>query len=364
MAYEDLTRAEKALVDEYRGLRGISDWRGFSESQQRRKEEALAECEQRRRVIVRAAKGEVKGLPAGWERRKRRGRAAALKPAALFKGAPAREVRLPSGGCTPREKALIEEREMYFALDAQTEAQLKRKRENLAELTHLRKALFRLAQDKGWERANRRLRYVNLSIATRHGKAFTHWRKTHNPDGTPKGREESTRALALKWLESKHGITERPPGSNTDDREDGIRRAQINCAGGSGSLVCTPWCGEWCWRALDVAGVPNIGNDWMASVAAIEDKARRGDGPYRGWRSGFDTSGVMRGDQVVIGGRGIHVETVREVHDGFVITTGGNTSPGASGSQSNGGGCHRRQRFPGDVHGFALVDHVFVSVPT
>jgi hypothetical protein len=96
----------------------------------------------------------------------------------------------------------------------------------------------------------------------------------------------------------------------------------------------------------------------MASVDSIEKKARAGDRCYRGWRDGFDTHGVLPGDQVVIGGHGVHVETVREVHGDHLITNGGNTSSGSAGSQSNGGGAFRRRRSPGEVTGFALVDHV------
>ena len=186
------------------------------------------------------------------------------------------------------------------------------------------------------------------------------WKATHDPrTGAPLPTASgSSRSRALEWLAEREGITEQPAGSSKDDRADGIRRAQIGCAGGGTGLAGLAWRGTWCWRALDVAGVPNIDTWWMASVESIEAKARAGSRCYRGWRSGFDTSGVLPGDHVVIGGSGVHVETVREVLSDSVITNGGNTSAGATGSQSNGGGAFRRRRYPSEVTGFALVDHV------
>lgn len=94
----------------------------------------------------------------------------------------------------------------------------------------------------------------------------------------------------------------------------------------------------------------------MAAVAFIEDDARAGRGPFRGWTT--DRSRVLRGDLVVIGGRGVHVETVREVHgDGSVTTDGGNTGPGTPGTSGKAFGSFRRRRFPAEIHGFALVDY-------
>jgi len=135
-------------------------------------------------------------------------------------------------------------------------------------------------------------------------------------------------------------------------RDDGIRRAQVDCAR---NLVSQPWCGVWCFTALKAAGVPGI-NARMAAVTFIEDDARAGRGPFRGWT--VDHSRVMRGDLVVIGGRGVHVETVREVHGaGAVTTDGGNTNPGTPATSGTAFGSFRRRRFPPEIHGFALVDY-------
>lgn len=169
---------------------------------------------------------------------------------------------------------------------------------------------------------------------------------------TPRGR-------ALRWLTRHRGLTEQPAGSNTDQRTDGIRAAQQRLGGW---LVGLPWCGVWCANAALAGGV-KIAQPWRwASVANIEDDAKAKRNGFRGWTR--NPASVLRGDLVVLFGRGVHVETVREVHRPrpwrrywLIDTDGGNTSPGQNGSQSNGGGSFRRRRTMRDVHGFALVDY-------
>ena len=360
MGYEHLTSAERAHYDEYCKLRSISDWPGFTAAQRNRRDEARAWLDSQRKQIFRRAEGQVAGVEPGWERGDRRRRYAMLTPGTLREASPRRQVRLPAAGCTPTEDAYIEEREVMLALTSSTDDQRARKTANVDWLVRRRKQLFALASDSGWNAAERRNRYRALSIATRHGTAFEVWKATHDPEtGMPLATGSgSSRGRTLKWLGDREGITEQPRNSNTDNRSDGIRAAQVACAGGSQGLVGQPWCGVWCWRALQRAGVPKIGTWWMASVLSIEQHAKAGRWCYRGWRSGFDTRGVLPGDHVVIGGSGVHVETVREVLSGSVITNGGNTSAGTGGSQSNGGGAYRRRRYPSEITGFALVDHV------
>jgi hypothetical protein len=72
-----------------------------------------------------------------------------------------------------------------------------------------------------------------------------------------------------------------------------------------------------------------------------------------GWTT--DRSLVKVGDLVIIGGYGVHVETVRGFSGSNTLTWGGNTSPGSSGSQSNGGGAYQRTRYPSEVRGYARV---------
>lgn len=162
------------------------------------------------------------------------------------------------------------------------------------------------------------------------------------------------RGRALRWLTKHRFTTEDPPGSNSDHRHDGIRAAQQALGAW---LVGLAWCGVWCAAALRAAGVKGVTHR-LASVANIEDDARRGDPPFRAWTT--DPKRVLRGDLVVLFGRGVHVETVRSMRwrrVGLIRTEGGNTSSGNAGSQSNGGGSYPRWRSLADVHGFALVNY-------
>jgi hypothetical protein len=173
------------------------------------------------------------------------------------------------------------------------------------------------------------------------------------------------RGKALHFLSTHRGIKEIPPGSNTDDRpnahdhRNGIRKAQIAAAGGGDWLIGKPWCGVWAGQALRRAHVQNL--SWrLASVLLIEQDARARRGPFRGYASPDNWHVVLRGDLAIMFGRGVHVETVRGLVKikgrRYVITDGGNTSPGVAGSQSDGGGTFRRVRPLTDVFGFPLVD--------
>lgn len=168
------------------------------------------------------------------------------------------------------------------------------------------------------------------------------------------------RGKALRRAYRTRGITEQPARSNCDRRRDGIRRWQIRCANGARWLLNQPWCGVRCHDLLRVAGVRGLG-PYLASVDAIEVYARRGLGCFRGWTT--NPHNVLRGDLVVLFGRGVHVGLVRKVvknrrgHVLYVITEEGNTSSGAGGSQDNGGGCYRRKRTMNEIYGFACVDY-------
>jgi hypothetical protein len=163
------------------------------------------------------------------------------------------------------------------------------------------------------------------------------------------------RGKALRWMSNHRGMTEQPAGSNTDQRRDGIRSAQLRCAGGKTYFLRAPWCGIWCWAALKAAGVQRL-TPRLASVSFIEDDARARRGCFRGWTT--NPRVVLRGDLAVLFGKGVHVGMVREVRRfrRQVVLDEGNTSSGNSGSQSNGGGSYRRVRPLSAVRGFALVD--------
>jgi peptidoglycan hydrolase-like protein with peptidoglycan-binding domain len=160
------------------------------------------------------------------------------------------------------------------------------------------------------------------------------------------------RDAVMDHHEKRVGYTEQPAGSNTDNRSDGIRTAEVHTADGDSWLIGQPWCGCWCFYGLQAGNVAGLGS-WMASVASIEDYARKGAGCFKGWTT--DRSKVKPGDLVVIGGYGVHVETVRGFSGSNTLTYGGNTSPGTSGSQSNGGGAYKRTRYPSEVRGYARV---------
>jgi hypothetical protein len=66
------------------------------------------------------------------------------------------------------------------------------------------------------------------------------------------------------------------------------------------------------------------GESWLASVASIEDYAKAGKGPFRGWTT--DGSKAKKGDLVVLFGRGQHVGTVRSIDSNYAYTWEGNTS--------------------------------------
>ena len=124
-----------------------------------------------------------------------------------------------------------------------------------------------------------------------------------NPDAGGNPRDK-----AMSHLEKRVGYTEQPADSNCDNRSDGIRTAQDHTAGGGTWLRYEPWCGCWCYYALEAAGVAKI-DSHLASVSQIEDYARNGSKCYRGWTT--DRSKIKKGDLVIVGGYGVHVETVR-----------------------------------------------------
>jgi len=171
------------------------------------------------------------------------------------------------------------------------------------------------------------------------------------------------RGKALRFMSTHRGITEEPGGSNTDrrphkhDKRWGIRKAQERLGAW---LVGLPWCGVWCSAALKSARVQGV-TYRLASVAFIEDDARARKAPFRDWVDRSQYRHVLRGDLVVLFGRGVHVGMVRgfKTINGqvYVITEEGNTSPGNGGSQANGGGSYRRVRPLSSVHGFARVDY-------
>jgi len=153
----------------------------------------------------------------------------------------------------------------------------------------------------------------------------------------------SSPARALRWMAGYVGKTEMPPGSNrapwglTDWQRD------------LGSwLVGQPWCGTMVGTALIRAGVQGV-TSRVASVRLILEDGLAGRHGMRRVvyrrQTGTGSIGAVRpGDLVGIGGEGTHVAMAVRRVPGGVETIEGNTSPGTSGSQSNGGGVWRRVR--------------------
>jgi hypothetical protein len=174
-------------------------------------------------------------------------------------------------------------------------------------------------------------------------------------ESKPKPGATGWRQKVSVWHEKHLGLTEQPPNANCDSRADGIRAAQDRCAGGTW-LRHQPWCGVWAFAGLEAAGLVKKGGafSWMAGVASIEDHARQGKPPFSGWTT--DGSKAKCGDLVILFGRGVHVGTVRYTDSNYCYTWEGNTSSGAGGSQSNGGGSFKRSRSRhGETYGYALV---------
>lgn len=194
---------------------------------------------------------------------------------------------------------------------------------------------------------------INKHIAELLEEAYQRFHEEPEDDAPVSGSPSTSAREKIKaHQEARVGYTENPPNSNIDDRPDGIHKAQDVTANGHW-LDRTAWCGSWCMYALTAGGF-RVDSD-LCSVASIEEMAKKGQYPFRGWTT--DRSKAEMCDLVVIGGYGVHVEMVRGKanSDGSVPTWGGNTSPGTSGSQSNGGGAYRRTRYPSEVRGFALL---------
>lgn len=361
MSYKHLTEVEKAHLDEYRNLRSISDWPGFTASQEQRKREVRQWIEKRRKEIGAAIIKDQKNN----QRLHRKERLSALSEPELRRGGAHRQTELPSAHCTPREKALIEEREFYFAVKATTTDQKRRKAENRRELVAIRKKLWALLQDpkekKNSARLHRERRWKNICVATKKGSAYFTWKRTHNTvtgdtkkDATTGVEGSSTRQAIIRWHKEHEGISEQPPGSNCDNRKDGIRNAQYWCADQGTWLYYTPWCGSWTHEGYRRAGIE--AGSWLASVSMAEDYARRSLGPYKSYTAGFTTR-AKQGDSVILFGRGVHIATIERVMPTGYWTREGNTSPG-DGSQSDGGWAGPRFRAAAEVHG---VCHLAVN---
>lgn len=168
--------------------------------------------------------------------------------------------------------------------------------------------------------------------------------KEHAEHGT------SARSQAVDAFLARVGNVEHPAGSNGD--QGGIIDT-MQRYWGFGHVA---WCGIAAgYHAQKFGGLAALRSD-VASVALIEDHARRGDAGYGRWTSSVD--GALPGSFVVIGGRGVHVAMVVEaIGNGAAKTVEGNTSFGPGGSQSNGGCIAARTRSDSEIYGCAHMDY-------
>lgn len=147
--------------------------------------------------------------------------------------------------------------------------------------------------------------------------------------GLPAGNLNAAVAAARKQLGA---ITENT-GSNRGTRLDKLEQRY--------GFTGQPWCGIFAGSVLQKAGVRGVGS-WIASVAAIEQRARAHAGPFAGWTDGAHA----RPGDLVIPVQGEHVAVVTAVHNGVIHVIGGNNSNGTVG---------RATYSAASVHGVARV---------
>lgn len=352
-----LTDGEQNSSDEYCGGVALMDWAGYDGKQEQRRKDAWHWLNDRYDELVAEIKSSSSDENKKNNRYDRRDYLDSVvngNNRKIHRKGP----NYPAGHATDNEAVYIEEREYYLAWNSAYDAQKQRKLDNLHYLEEARKELWRRAEGSepsdagpGWDKNNRTERYDNLCIATHYGSAWAEWEASGGESGGSSG--GNWRDKSAKWHDGHLGITESPPDSNCDSRSDGIRTSQDGCANGTW-LRNQPWCGCWAWSGLYAAGKVKKGDSWLASVASIEDYAKAGKGPFKGWTT--DGTKAKKGDLVVLFGRGQHVGTIRSVDSNYAYTWEGNTSSGSGGSQSNGGGSYKRSRSrSSETYGYALV---------
>jgi hypothetical protein len=350
-----LWNQEKDTCEEYTAHRRIMDWKAYDADQEKRRKDAWHWLDDR-----------IKALQAGKNASEKaedtKARINYMKAVldgydVLHYDAP----DYPNDHAWDVERVYIKERTYYVSISTDYDAQKNRKTDQLDWLRERRQRVWREAEGTvktdagpGWDKKHRKQRYENLCIASHYGTPWEQWQAGTYEPSEPEKPKANWRDKSADWHNAHLGITEDPPNSNSDNRKDGIRHAQDTCANGTW-LRNQPWCGVWAFMGLYAAGLAKPGtHSWMASVASIEDKARAGAAPFRGWTT--DGSKAKKGDLVVLFGRGVHVGTVREITSSTCRTWEGNTSSGSSGSQSNGGGSYKRDRSrSGETYGYALV---------
>jgi len=348
MSYSDLTETEQHYFDEYGTLRAITDWEGFTGAQNNRKLAARDWLVNQRKEIWRCAEGKKAcSGGSGWDVNNRAARYEQLKDESLNNATAKHEYTLPANGCTPTEKAYIEEREGYLMLGGDgasaDDAQRKRKTANSDWLVSRRKQVWHLIEDEGPEN-DRPLRYENLCIATHYGTFWEEYEADHNKYGQAIHDEPAgggSRSACKDWLEKYLGVSENPSGSNKGQPQPSTWQQRVYGDDG------VPWCA--CF-AVCSAWDNGVAGSGTAGVYNNRQLAKQGSGIYRGYTT--DPAKVHAGDHAFIGSDHTGV-----IYDAETMTTiEGNTSPGSEGSQYNGGCVAKRDRGPGYWDGYGIVD--------
>lgn len=150
----------------------------------------------------------------------------------------------------------------------------------------------------------------------------------------------AARAWAHHRAEQHRGSWEVPPGSNhVPDAWPDYERIFHAPA------YDAPWCGVELLLVCHHGGL-DLPANWISVLLA-----QRWGEEHDRWSSG--SAGTRAGDALVIGGPGVHIEWARADArpDGSVPVHGGNTSPGAEGSQFNGGTVAEKVRAASEVYG-------------
>lgn len=350
MSYSDLTDAEKAHWNEYTNLRGISDWPGFDDAQDGRRQASRDWLVNQRKEIWRAAQPKSEGGDGkGWGANQRQARYDFLSDDNLNSGAPKHEYRLPApGSMTDTEKVYVEEREVYLIFSSTTDAQKARKQANVDWLVARRKQVWHLmdessdSENKANDRANR---YDALCVATHHGQAWEDYEKSHNKYGVAPSEDTgggggSGRSACKAWLEKHLGVSEDPPNSNRGHEQPSKWQDRVYGSDGVPWCACFAGCSAW---------DNGVSGSVTAGVGNNTSLAKQGQGIYRGYTT--DPSKVHAGDHAFLGSDHTGV-----IYDASNCTTiEGNTSPGSEGSQYNGGCVAKRNRGWGGWTGFGLV---------
>jgi peptidoglycan hydrolase-like protein with peptidoglycan-binding domain len=153
-----------------------------------------------------------------------------------------------------------------------------------------------------------------------------------------------TVAAALAYYGKHMGQTESPPYSNHVFAWTDYQRIYGPLYQGSA------WCGGMLCDACHAGGW-KAPADWIA-VTRVQDWGQANG------RWHYGSAGVRKGDALVIGGRGVHVEMAASDvrHDGSVLSDGGNTTPAPGSGKPFDGGCvASKVRSAAEVFGHTVI---------